>query len=141
MPELSNGQMATNKSRTALLAAIAAVTMLLAALSSAYLVRRGLGNDWAPSNVPLIIWISPVALLCAATGRASLWLTIAAALAIMMACRQQAGSGPSTAFFYLFSGVFLTCLLVGVAARAFRIYWLCLAGLLLWVLLLMEIWP
>jgi cytochrome c oxidase subunit III len=40
---------------TGLAALVAATTMLLAALTSAYIVRRGLAGDWTPVRLPLVL--------------------------------------------------------------------------------------
>ena len=40
---------------TGLISSIAATTMLLAALTSAYIVRRGLGSDWQPLRLPFVV--------------------------------------------------------------------------------------
>ena len=40
---------------TGLISLIAATTMLVAALTSAYIVRRGLGSDWKPLDLPFVI--------------------------------------------------------------------------------------
>jgi heme/copper-type cytochrome/quinol oxidase subunit 3 len=40
---------------TAVISSIAATTMLMAALTSAYIVRRGLGSDWQPVHLPLVV--------------------------------------------------------------------------------------
>lgn len=40
---------------TGLAALVAATTMLLAALTSAYIVRRGLAGDWTPVQLPLVL--------------------------------------------------------------------------------------
>lgn len=40
---------------TGLISSIAASTMLMAALASAYIVRRGLGSDWEPLHLPFVL--------------------------------------------------------------------------------------
>src|SRR5690242_5283844 len=40
---------------TGLVSLIAATTMLLAALTSAYIVRRGLAGDWEPLHLPFVL--------------------------------------------------------------------------------------
>ena len=127
-------------------ALLAAITMLFAAFSSAYIVRRGLTNDWTPLTLPRLIWIAPVALLFA-RSRAALPLGIIAMTVVIESCRESSARGPAAAFFFVFSGAFLLCMFGGVAAtalgagsRGVRVYWLYLAGLWCWLLLLMEIW-
>ena len=40
---------------TGLISFMAASTMLMAALASAYIVRRGLGSDWEPVHLPFVV--------------------------------------------------------------------------------------
>lgn len=48
---------------TGLASLAAATTMLFAALTSAYVVRRGLAGDWTPLELPLVIPASAVLLI------------------------------------------------------------------------------
>jgi cytochrome c oxidase subunit 3 len=133
----------TNNDRaamTGLIALIAATTMLMAALSSAYIVRRGLSNDWVPLQLPPVLASSAILLLVSSValeiGRRSfgarrtshfarLWFA-APALGVCFVMAQaygwnqihQAGisaaSSPSAAFIYVLSGI-VVALVMGTA--------------------------
>ncbi len=142
-----------NSSGAGLLAIVAAITMLFAAFSSAYIVRRGLASGWTPLALPPIVWVSPIAMILA-RGRAALPLGAIALLAIVETWRQLALSGVSTAtnagaaFFFIFSIGFVLCAIASMVAlfvqrrsRSARLFWIYLAGLWCWLLLLLEVWP
>lgn len=59
---VSEPDTACDPTATGLLALLAAITMLFAAFSSAYIVRRGISNDWTPLPSALL-WISVLLLL------------------------------------------------------------------------------
>lgn len=46
-----------------LIAALSAITMLFAAFTSAYIVRRGLGDDWIPLSLPRMLVLTPILLI------------------------------------------------------------------------------
>src|SRR3954464_14232967 len=48
---------------TGLFVLIAASAMVFAALTSAFVVRRGLSDDWASMHKPPILWVNTVLLL------------------------------------------------------------------------------
>ena len=50
----------TRNALTGTVAGLSAVTMLLAALLSAYVVRRGTGEDWTPLSIPMLLYLSVV---------------------------------------------------------------------------------
>jgi cytochrome c oxidase subunit 3 len=50
-------------SMTGLMVLLAAVVMFFAALTSAYIVRRGLSNDWVTTRMPQVLWLNTAALL------------------------------------------------------------------------------
>ena len=53
---------------TALLVLLAASTMVFAALSSAFAVRRSWSNDWAPTPKPAILWWNTLVLLASSVA-------------------------------------------------------------------------
>src|SRR5436190_17665716 len=60
----SGGRGASRRaSLTGLMVLLAAVVMFFAALTSAFVVRRGLSNDWVSTDFPRILWINTVLLL------------------------------------------------------------------------------
>ena len=48
--------------RTGIWIALAPIVMMFVAFSSAYIVRRGLGDDWQPLELPSILWLNTVLL-------------------------------------------------------------------------------
>src|SRR5689334_5899152 len=50
-------------SLTGLLVLLTASTMVFAAFTSAFWVRRGLSNDWAPTPLPRVLWVNTAVLL------------------------------------------------------------------------------
>jgi cytochrome c oxidase subunit III len=50
-------------SYTGLLVLLASTTMVFAAFTSAFVVRRGISNDWQPTPVPPILYLNTVVLL------------------------------------------------------------------------------
>lgn len=145
------------ESYTGLLALIAALTMLFAALCSAYIVRRGLSGDWTPLALPKLVWASAAASILGSAileltrGRATGQRTAAAlglisGLLVVGSWRALSNAGVSAAsnagaaFFLVFGSAYLLCLSGGVFAlvrsgsRASHLYWHYVAGL--WSLLL-----
>ena len=49
--------------RTGMWMALAAITMLFAAFTSAMVVRKGISNDWVPTALPRILWLNTAVLL------------------------------------------------------------------------------
>src|ERR1043166_5025000 len=50
-------------SLTGLLVLLTATTMIFAAFTSAFWVRRGLSNDWRPTALPSVLWANTAVLL------------------------------------------------------------------------------
>lgn len=153
---------------SALGATLAAITMLFAAFSSAYIVRRGLSTGWTPLYLPRIAWISLVPLVVGGAAlewigrRASpslLYRSAAAGLSVICGIliaeswRQLAVRGASiassaaAAFFLVFIAAFLLCLAGGLvlllkgSMRTARLYWRFLSALWIWLLVLMTVYP
>src|SRR5579862_4434680 len=82
---------------TGLFVLLAASTMVFAALTSAFVVRRGLSDDWASMHKPPILWVNTVVLLLSSfvldlsrralkagnRSRFNLWWTFGTALGIL----------------------------------------------------------
>ena len=97
--ERSIGPEAVNSGRaavTGLIALIAATTMLLSALSSAYVVRRGLSNDWVPLHLPAAVPASAILLVLSSVaveiGRRSLGADKHSRFARLLVCGPGAWS-------------------------------------------------
>src|SRR2546428_8796315 len=48
---------------TAISLGLAAILMFFMALTSSYIVRKGLGGDWKPVRLPRILWVNTLVLL------------------------------------------------------------------------------
>ncbi len=130
---------------TGLFVLLAASTMVFAAFTSAFVVRRGLSDDWTSLAKPHILWFNTVVLLASSfvldlSRRAlkrrdrekfNLWWTAATVLGVLflvgqsIAWRQlkEAGvyvaSNPSSSFFYVLTAAHAFHLLGGVAALVY----------------------
>ena len=129
-------------SMTGLMVLLAAVVMFFAALTSAFIVRRGLSNDWVTTRMPGVLWLNTIALLASsvvlelarralkAGKRESfnrLW-TIGSALGVLFLAGQYAAwlqlraqgiylaTNPSSSFFYLLTAAHALHLIGGVVA-------------------------
>jgi len=128
--------------RTGMYMALAAITMLFAAFTSAMVVRHGVSNDWAHTTLPRVLWLNTAVLLASSATlelakrglwsnenrRFIVWLDVTAALGAafiagqLVAWKQLAASGvylatnPSSSFFYLLTAAHGLHLLGGVIA-------------------------
>jgi cytochrome c oxidase subunit 3 len=127
---------------TGLFVLLAASTMVFAALTSAFVVRRGLSDDWASMHKPPILWINTVILLASSIvldrsrtalkagdrSRFNVWWTLGTVLGVLflvgqaIAWSQLKAAGvyiatnPSSSFFYVLTASHAFHLLGGVAA-------------------------
>jgi cytochrome c oxidase subunit 3 len=132
---------------TGLFVGLAACTMVFAALTSAFVVRRGLSdsNDWVSISKPSILFwntgilllssflldLSRRALKAGERSRFNLWWSAATALGILFLAGQayawyqlrQAGifisTNPASSFFYLFTAAHAAHVVGGVAALVY----------------------
>src|SRR5215471_9822636 len=130
---------------TGLFVLLAASTMVFAAFTSAFVVRRGLSDDWASIPKPPILFVNTAVLLASSVvldmsrralkahdrSKFNLWWTIATALGILfllgqaLAWRQMKDAGfymatnPSSSFFYVLTASHAFHLLGGVAALVY----------------------
>jgi len=119
--------------------------MIFAAFTSAFWVRRGLSNDWAPTTLPPVLWANTVVLLVSSVtleiARRSLkagrrsefnrYWTIGTGLGILfllgqaLAWRQLSDTGvfiasnPSSSFFYVLTAAHALHVLGGISALAY----------------------
>ena len=133
------GALPFDTARVGLWVLLGSLTMLFAAFTSAFLVRRA-GSDWVPLAVPSVLWINTaVLLLSSATmelGRRSFqtwrplafrkWMSVtflAGALFLggqLLAWHQLAAQGiflhsnPHSSFFYVLTGVHAVHVIAGV---------------------------
>jgi cytochrome c oxidase subunit III len=129
---------------TAVQLALAGIIMFFMALTSSFLVRKGLGNDWISFELPRVIWVNTVVLLASSTtleiARSHLrrvgdfgamdgfrrWWGLTTALGLVflagqfLAWRELAAQGvflatnPSSSFFYLLTALHAVHLIGGV---------------------------
>lgn len=121
---------------------IAGITMFFMALTSSFLVRKGLGNDWVAFNFPRVLWVNTLILVASSftiqTARRHLheeqmaafkhWWSITTGLGILflggqlIAWHQLAGQGvflvtnPSSSFFYVLTAAHGLHLVGGILA-------------------------
>jgi cytochrome c oxidase subunit 3 len=127
---------------TAITLALGGILMFFLALTSSYIVRRGLGTDWKDFALPRILWVNTAVLLASsatlelarkalARGQneafRNLWL-LTTALGLVFVGGQLAAwrqlhaagvylaSNPSSSFFYVFTAAHGVHLLGGVIA-------------------------
>lgn len=134
--------------RTGMWMALAAITMLFAAFTSALVVRKGISNDWVRTELPHILWLNTAVLLGSSltfelarrafdtadrssVERGARWLYLTLALGIgfiagqLVAWRELAARGvylatnPSSSFFYLLTAAHGVHLLGGIAALGY----------------------
>jgi cytochrome c oxidase subunit 3 len=124
---------------------LAAVTMFWAGLSSALVVRRGLGTDWSGIPLPAILWVNTLVLIGSSVAlevaRRALqsgdrnavnrWWTVGTVLGVgflagqFRAWLEASGSGitvassPGGSFFYLFTVAHAAHVVGGVAALVY----------------------
>ena len=125
---------------TGMMLGLAAILMLFAAFTSAYIVRKGLSDDWQATAVPGILWLNSMVLLASSftlekarrwrqvQGRFQGWWWATTGLGMIfligqiLAWQELAAGGvylrtnPSSSFFYLLTGTHAVHLLGGVMA-------------------------
>ncbi len=130
---------------TGLFVLLAASTMVFAAFTSAFVVRRGLSDDWISMPKPPILFVNTLVLLASSVvldlsrrslrahnrSRFNLWWTVATGLGILfllgqaLAWRELKDAGiyvatnPSSSFFYVLTASHAFHLLGGVAALVY----------------------
>lgn len=133
---------------TAIQLALAGIVMFFMALTSSFLVRKGLGDDWVSFALPRILWANTLVLLASSGAiqfaRARLrsgdtegfrrWWALTTALGALFlvgqfaAWRQLAAQGvflatnPSSSFFYLLTALHGLHLLGGIAGLFYVAY-------------------
>ena len=160
--------MAVTDQKSGLIAGLAGVTMLFAALTSAYIVRRGISADWVSLQLPASVYASLLplagasAVLGVARRSASTSLLTAAVILGGLVCimhlfawRQFHGGGPGAAFFFVISAAFLLFVIGGIVGLldltlrrsrptstigAHFYYWLYLSVLWIYVLVYFTFW-
>ena len=128
--------------------ALAGIVMFFMALTSSFLVRKGLGGDWVSFVLPRIVWVNTLALLASsvtiqialgqlrqgAVASFRQWWTLTTALGLFFlagqvaAWRQLAAQGvflatnPSSSFYYLLTALHGVHLLGGILALLYVMF-------------------
>jgi len=135
-----------NRYRTGMWAALAGILMFFTAFVSAYVVRKGLSNDWIPTSLPSLVWFNTLLLLASSltlersrhvlsdNSRFSRWWLLTTVLGAaflvgqVVVWRQLIGDGvyvssnPSSSFFYVLTGAHGVHLSGGVFALGFLLF-------------------
>ncbi len=143
-----HGRIPARTYRTGMWMALVAIVMLFAAFTSALVVRKGISNDWARTELPRILWLNTALLMASSVtlelSRRSLaagwgerfarWLYVTVGLGLaflagqLLAWRELASRGvylatnPSSSFFYLLTGAHGVHLLGGLAALLYLVF-------------------
>lgn len=138
-------QLSSNRYRLGMWVALASITMLFTALSSAYIVRAASSSDWQPLGMPRILLLSTALILvssgtletarrklrAAAVGAYKSWLLVTVVLGVgflvsqLLAWRQlvrqgvYVASSPHSSFFYLLTALHGAHLVGGLAALGY----------------------
>jgi len=124
---------------------LATTTMVFAALTAAFWMRRGISDDWTSLHKPLTLWFNTVVLLASSLvldrsrralkngdrGSFNVWWTAATALGVLFLAGQMyawqqlraagvyVASSPASSFFYVLTAVHALHLLAGVTAMVY----------------------
>ncbi|MFN7924297.1 MAG: hypothetical protein U0Q16_29615 [Bryobacteraceae bacterium] len=134
-------------------ALLGAITTMFAAFTSAMVVRRGLGDDWAGIPMPAFVWWNTALLVASSlvlqSGRRILALALGS---LFLAGQAWIWSGiriaatPGDSFFIVFTVVHALHVLGGLVALRWgklefaRLYWHFLTGLWIYLVLLFALW-
>jgi cytochrome c oxidase subunit 3 len=134
------GRFSPSKYKIGMWVALAGVTMMFTALTSAYIVRANSSNDWKPLDVPRLLWLSTGLILASSLtfeiakralnrGKSALynrWLMLTVLLGLgflasqLFAWRQLVAQGiymasnPHSSFFFVLTGAHALHLLGGI---------------------------
>lgn len=135
-----DGRLRDDRGRLGMWVGLASILMLFTALTSAYIVRAGLSDDWRPLEVPNFLWASTALILASSVTfqlayRAikrfevksyTLWVAATGLLGLgflttqLLAWRQLVAQGiylasnPHSSFFYVLTGTHAVHLLGGI---------------------------
>ena len=114
---------------------LAGIIMFFMALTSSFLVRKGLGNDWVAFNFPRILWLNTLILLASSItiqiARRHLredekaafkrWWSVTTSLGIPFLARQGVFlvTNPSSSFFYVLTAAHGLHLFGGILALVY----------------------
>ena len=122
---------------------LGAVVMMFAAFTSAYVVRKGLSNDWRAIELPPVLWLNTAVLAVSSLTferarknreKCLSWLGATSALGVAFLAGQYAAwrelraagvylaSNPSSSFFYLLTGTHAIHLFGGLLALLYIVW-------------------
>jgi cytochrome c oxidase subunit 3 len=137
-----------DRGRLGMWVGLASILMLFTALTSAYIVRAGLSEDWRPLRIPGFLWVS-TALILASSGTFIMarrfikrfevkaytgWIAVTMLLGLgflttqLLAWRQLVAEGiylesnPHSSFFYVLTGVHGLHLLGGILGLCYLLF-------------------
>jgi cytochrome c oxidase subunit 3 len=139
------GSFGDDRGRLGMWVGLASIVMLFTALTSAYIVRAGLSDDWRPMAVPKFLWMSTCLILLSSitfesarraikrveVGAYNRWIALTAILGVgflstqLLAWRQLVAEGlyltsnPHSSFFYVLTGAHGLHLLGGIMGLAY----------------------
>lgn len=137
-----DGALAIRRYKTGMWLGLGAIVMVFSAFTSAYVVRKGMSNDWRAIRVPSILWLNTAVLLASSLTferakrerEALSWLNATAALGTIfvvgqfLAWLQLRASGvflasnPSSSFFYLLTGAHALHIAGGILALFYVVF-------------------
>ncbi|MAE75986.1 MAG: cytochrome oxidase subunit III [Planctomycetes bacterium] len=165
--DLAQQERARRTNEVTVLAVLAVVTMLFAAFTASYLIRRT-GTDWGHIQLPSLVWVTTVVLALssgtlelARKGRRGGWLGMTLALGLTFVVLQVlawqslaadgvfAASHPHSAFYYMLTGVHAVHVIGGIGALLVAtkrptfvglcaLYWHFVGLVWVWVLLVLK---
>jgi len=121
------------------------IVMLFVGLTSSLIVRKGVSNDWVPTQVPRLLWVNTAILLCSSVSfeqarralrarhapRFRAWLLATSGLGLAFVAGQVVAwqnlraqgvflsTNPSSSFFYVLTATHGTHLVGGIAALVY----------------------
>lgn len=137
------GALAIHRYKTGMWLGLGAVVMVFAAFTSAYVVRKGLSNDWRSIPLPSMLWLNTAVILASSVTierarreqeSSRSWLVATSVLGLVflagqyVAWRQLAAAGvylasnPSSSFFYLLTGAHGVHILGGILALFYVVF-------------------
>lgn len=143
-----DGRFRDDRGRLGMWVGLASILMLFTALTSAYIVRAGLSDDWRPLQVPGFLWLSTILILASSVtfhlAHRSIkrqevkaynrWVAVTGLLGLgfltaqLLAWRQLVAQGiylasnPHSSFFYVLTGMHGIHLLGGILGLCYLLF-------------------
>ncbi len=138
-----DGALAVRRYKTGMWLGLGAIVMVFSAFTSAYVVRKGMSNDWRSIPFPPVLWLNTAVLLASSLTferakrereSALSWLNATAALGTIFLAGQYIAwlalrasgvflaSNPSSSFFYLLTAAHGLHILGGILALFYAVF-------------------